>query len=434
MSNTQIRRRASSIRAVLVFAAIAPLVAAGCGKKEEAPAVEVEVQAANVEKISLSEHIVASAILAPLAQAAIAPKVSAPVKTFYVQRGAKVQEGQLLARLENQDLAAAAEDNQGSYHAAEATYQSTTLAEVPEQFQKAELDVAQAKANLDLNQQIVSNRTQLFAEGAVPGRDLDTARAALVQAQATYDSAMKHLDGMKQVSREAALKGAQGQLESAKAKYMGAAAQLSYTEIRSPIRGVVTDRPLFAGETVPAGAPLITVMDLSALIAKVHIAQAQAPIVKVGDKAAVAIDGAPDPVEGKVVLASPALDPGSTTVEIWVRVENLHGRLRPGTTVHVSLEAETVRNALAVPKEAIVSTKGGSDAVMVIGADGIVHQKVVQTGIEDGGKVQITQGVSEGQRVVTQGAYALDDGTKVKIGKREDKEDDKAAGNAGGGE
>ena len=94
---------------------------------------------------------------------------------------------------------------------------------MPEDTLKAESDLAQAKANLDLNQSIVKSRKQLFAEGAIPGRDLDTAQAALVQAQAAYDAAAKHLESVRSVSREAALKAAQGQLTSAEGKYKGAA-------------------------------------------------------------------------------------------------------------------------------------------------------------------------------------------------------------------
>ena len=104
----------------------------GCKKAEEAPAPEVAVQAAHPQQGSISEHIAADAILAPLAQAAISPKVTAPVKKFYVQRGAHVKEGELLATLENSDLAAAALDNQGSYTAAQATFETATKATAPE--------------------------------------------------------------------------------------------------------------------------------------------------------------------------------------------------------------------------------------------------------------------------------------------------------------
>ena len=219
----------------LVAAALAlPLLFSfGC-KKEAVPETEVTVQAEHPEQGAIAEHIVADAVLAPLAQAAIAPKISAPVRKFYVQRGSRVKEGELLATLESSDLAAAALDNKGSYMAAEAAYATATKAQVPEDTLKAESDVAQAKANLDLNLSIVKSRKALFAEGAIPGRDLDTAQAALVAAQAAYDAAAKHLDSMHSVSREAALKSAQGQLTSAEGKFKGAQAQVSYSEIRSP--------------------------------------------------------------------------------------------------------------------------------------------------------------------------------------------------------
>ena len=173
-----------------------------------------------------------------------------------MQRGSRVHAGELLATLENSDLAAAALDNKGSYTASQATFETATKATVPEDLTKARLDLAQAKANLDLAQSIVTARSQLFTQGAIPGRDLDTAKAALVQSQAAYDIAKQHFDSMQNVSNKAALENAQGNLDSAKGKYLGAQAELSYTEIRSPISGVVTDRPLFAGETAAAGTPV----------------------------------------------------------------------------------------------------------------------------------------------------------------------------------
>lgn len=396
------------------------LCLAGCQHKETTPAAEVEVEATTVQQGPITQHISADAVLAPMAQAAISPKITAPVKKFYVQRGAKVKEGELLATLENRDLEASVTDNQGAYDSAQAVYQTTTEAQVPEDFQKAQLDVDQAKANLDLNQKIVDSRKQLFAEGAIPGRDLDTAQAALVQAQVTFDAAAKHLAGMKQVSREAALKSAKGQLESAHGKYQGAQVQLAYSEIRSPINGVVTDRPLFAGETAAAGTPLITVMDTSGLLAKVHLSQSQVQMLKLGAAAAVVVPGVDDPVPGKITLISPALDPGSTTVEVWVRIENPDGRFKPGTAVHVSLNGKSDPHALIVPAESIVTAPDGSKAVMIIGSDGTAHRTAVETGISDAGQVQIVSGVSAGAPVITKGAYALDDATKVKVVGRDD--------------
>ena len=94
---------------------VAASLLAGC-KKEAAPALEVTVQAEHPEQGAIAEQITADAMLAPLAQAAIAPKIRRRSRSFYVQRGAQVKAGQLLATLENSDLAAAALDNKGSYH------------------------------------------------------------------------------------------------------------------------------------------------------------------------------------------------------------------------------------------------------------------------------------------------------------------------------
>jgi HlyD family secretion protein len=387
----------------------------GC-KKEAAPEPLVTVQAEHPELGPISQHIMADAVLAPLAQAAIEPKISAPVREFLVQRGARVKAGQLLVVLENKDLAAAALDNKGSYVAAQAAFDTATKAQVPEDTLKAESDLAQAKANLDLNQSIVKARKQLYAEGAIPGRDLDTAQAALVQAQAAYDAAAKHADSMRIVSREAALKAAQGQLTSAQGKYEGAEAQVNYSEIRSPIDGVVTDRPLFAGETANAGSPLVTVMETSTLLAKAHIAQSFTQGMKVGDEAEINVPGMSEPVPATVSLISPALDPGSTTLEVWLKIDNKSGKLKVGTPVKVSITGVTLPKALKVPATAILTAQDGSKSVMVVGSDGVAHRKPVTLGIQDEEDVQVTSGIEAGDLVITTGAYGLDDGTKVKVG------------------
>lgn len=422
-------RRFRPAHFAIAAALIATLFVSGCKKaEEEVPAAVVTVEAAQPTTGSISEQITADAVLTPLAQAAIAPKVTAPVKKFYVQRGDHVKAGQLLATLENADLSAAALDNEGALHSAEASYAIATQSAIPEDYTHARLDLAQAKANLDLKQSIVNARTQLFAQGAIPGRDLDTAKADLVQAKAAYDIARQHLEALDKSSNKAAIQNAKGQLDSAKGKYLGAQAQLSYTEIRSPISGYVTDRPLFAGETAPAGAALITVMDTSALIAKVHIAQILAQQLAIGSAATVRIPGLNDPIPAKVSLISPALDSGSTTVEVWLRMENSKNEIKAGTPVHVSISGRTVQNALLVPKDALqASVQNGRKFVLVVSPDGTAHKHPVTVGIQTAEQAQILSGITAKDTVIDTGAYGLDEGTKVKIGKpnADDAGDDK---------
>jgi HlyD family secretion protein len=404
-----------AMRAAVIALLTGVLVLNGCKKPAEAEPPPVPVQAEKAETKPLTEYVTGDTILVPQAQAAIVPKISAPVQRFLVQRGAHVNKGELLAVLENADLAAQLQDTRGAMAQADATYATTTKAGVPEDRQKAELDVAQAKANLDVQQKVVDARQTLLQQGAIPRRDLETAQASLVQAKAAYDIADQHLKSLNSVSQAATLKSAAGALDSAKGKYEGAQASLSYSEIRSPLDGVVTDRPLFAGEMANAGQAIVTVMDVSSLIAKVHLSQEQASAIKLGAKATVTIAGVPGPIQGKVSLISPALDPGSTTLEVWVLIPNKDAAFRAGTPVHVSLAARTVPNAITVPNEAIIAIKSGPSAVLVIGTDGVAHQKAVQVGITDGHDTQVLSGIQAGDLVVTTGAYGLDDATRVKV-------------------
>ena len=401
----------------VLLLSLAALVPTACSKTEQAAPTEVYVQAAHPERGDISEQITADATLAPLAQAAISPKVTAPVKKFYVQRGSRVRAGQLLATLENSDLEAAALDNKGAYTAAQGTYDIATGATVPEDTMKAETDLSQATANLNLAQSIADSRAQLFAEGAIPGRDLDTAKAALVQAKAAHEIARQHLEAVQKVSHKAALESAQGQLTSAQGKYLGAQAQLSYTEIRSPISGVVTDRPLFAGETAAAGNPVITVMDTSALLAKLHISQIQAQQLSIGAAASIAVRGLDDPLPAKVSLISPALDPGSTTVEVWLRVENAKGTLKAGTPVRTTITGRTAKDVLLVPLEAVqTGPDGESKFLLLIKPDGTATKHPVTLGIRTSEWAQILSGLTPADNVITSGGYGLDEGTKVKVG------------------
>jgi HlyD family secretion protein len=400
-----------------------------CKKADEVAPPEVSVQAEKVERKPLTEYVSGETVLVPQSQAAIVPKISAPIKKFFVQRGSRVKKDQLLAVLENADLAAAVRDSQGAMKQADASYATTTKAGVIEDMQKAQLDLAQAKANLDLQQSIADARQTLLQQGAIPRRDYDTAAAALIQSKAAYDIAKQHLDSLRTVSQTATIHSAEGALDSAKGKYEAAQAGLSYSEIRSPIDGIVTDRPLFAGEMANTGQPIVTVMDTSSLLAKVHLSQEQTAGLKVGGDATLTINGQDEPAHGKISLISPALDPGSTTLEVWVTVANKADKYKPGTPVHVSLAARSLLDVVTVPNESLITTKAGNPAVMVVGPDNVAHQKDVKTGITDGHDTQVLSGVQPGDQVVTKGAYGMDDGTKVKIAAA-GAEDDAATGNS----
>jgi len=389
-------------------------ISSSCSKESGEKEPTVSVQIATVEKKAIEHTVIAEAILFPLAQSAITPKISAPVKTFYVKRGSRVREGELLAVLENRDLAAAAQDTKGAYDQAQATYEISTAADLPAELQKADLEAKAAKQTLDAEQKVYDSRQELFQQGALPRKELDQAGVDLTLARNQQEMAQRHLDALLAIGKQQTLKSAAGQLESAKGKYLGAQAALSYSEIRSPINGVIADRPLYPGEMAAAGTPLLTVMDVSQVIARAHIPQPDAVLLKLGDKATITAPGEDDPVEGKITVISPALDPNSTTVEVWVQAKNPDQHFKPGTSVQLSMLAQTIPDALVIPAASLLTAQDGSTSVMLAGADGRAHQKNVKVGVRQGNQVQIVEGIQSGDHVVTSGAYGLPDNTKIK--------------------
>jgi HlyD family secretion protein len=376
---------------LIAVALVTGLLLSGCSTKEAAeqtPTVTVQVGAAEVGKIQLKVN--ADAVLYPRDQAAIVPKVVSPVKKFYVERGQRVKAGQVLAELENKDLLGAHMKSQGGYQQAQVTYDM--------EVQKVVQDLNLAKQAFDVQQRLYNSRQVLYKEGAVSIKDVDDANVALIQARNTYELAQKQVD----------LKVAEAQLHAAKGENTSAEAQLEYTSIISPIDGVVTDRPYYPGETPPSGSPLITVMDLSQIVARAHISHDDAAHLKAGDEGTITVPGYGAPIKGKVTMVGPSLDASSTTVEVWVQAANPGGRLKPGLNARVTMIGETVPKTVVAPEEALLTGTDGITSMIVLDTDNKPHKTKVKVGIRDAGDVQIVDGLKGGERVVTVGAFELD--------------------------
>ena len=390
--------------------------ATGCGSPEKVEDPVVSVQTTPAERTTISETVSAEAVVYAIEQAVISPKITAPITEFKVQRGSHVKKGQVLAILENRDLAGQAEASKGNFEQADAGYVTSVDSTIPQQVQKAELDAAAAKAAFDAQQRAYDSRKELFQQGAIPQRELDNAAVALAQARTVNEVAQKQLADLQRLGKTQALKSAHGSRLSAEGQMRTAEAQLSYSEIRSPIDGVVTDRPLYAGDLATANQPILTVMNLSRLIAKSHVPQSEAAKLKPGNSAELKVSGLDEPIKARITLVSPALDPGSTTIEVWVEAAKPNPAVKPGMTVEVLLTGKTVKDAIVVPAGAVFkNAEGGTDYVVLAGSDQKAHWKTVQIGVRNGEDAQIISGINAGDPIISSGGYALPDNTKVKV-------------------
>ena len=391
----------------LVMAIGMGVTIAACRRhKEEEAAPVVTVDVAPVLLSGIQRTIRADGLIYPRQQAAIIPKIAAPVRRLHVQRGSRVHQGQLLVELENEDLQGTAAESRASADMAEATYETTANATVPQEVQKAELDVRVAKEALDAQQAIYDNRQRLHAEGAIAQKDVNDAQVAASQARATYETAQKRLADLQGFARDQELKAARAQRDAARGRHTAAEAQLSYSRIISPIDGVVTDLPLYPGEMTPSGAPVVTVMDVTQVIVRSHITPAEAAELKVGNDANLIGPGGA-PIPGKITVINAALDASNTTVEVWVQSDNPGGTLRPGASIKVEMIAKKVPDALVIPQKAVLTSPSGATYAMVIDGENKPHLRKIAVGIRDAGQAQVTDGLASGQRVATTGAFEL---------------------------
>ena len=394
------------------------LFAAGCSR-EDTPEPEpvAPVQTAVAQRAPIQRIIQARAILHPVDQASVTPKISAPVKEFYVNRGDRVRRGQLLALLENTDLTAAVAEARGDYEQAEANYRSTTTVTLPEDISKAQAEVQSTGEALDAAQKLYESRKALLQQGALPRRLVDEANVAFVQARNQRDIAVKHLESLEKTGKEEQVKAAAAQRDAAKGRFQAAEAQLSYSEIRSPIDGIVTDRPTFPGEMASAGSPLLTVMDVSRVIARSNVPSDQLGFLNTGDSATISSLDSVQRLAGRVTVVSPALDPNSTTAEVWVEAANAGNVLKPGMSVQVTISAQQIPDAVVIPAVALLPAEGGTNAVLVVDSHSVAHKRDIQTGVREADKVQVLSGVQPGEAVVTVGGVGLQDQAKVNVQK-----------------
>jgi len=420
--------RAATVKERYSLAALALALAllSGCGKSKEKEVAEAEaptpVQVDTVTRGPIDLIVTADAVLYPVNQANVTSKISAPVRRVLVNRGDHVKAGQLLAELESRDLAAAAEESKSQLDQAQSAYQTVTGATVPEDRTKAEADVQADQQALDAAKKVYDNRVDLQKQGALAQKLVDDARVAMVQAQSQLETAQRHLQSVRQVTGSEQQKAAQAQVNAAKAHYDSAAVQVVFAEVRSPINGIVADRPLYPGDTAVAGAPIVSIVDISQVVARANIPVKEASSVRVGKPAT--ITGPEGVLAGKVTVVSPAVDPSTTTVEVWVQAENPNEKMKPGETVRVSIRADLIQETLLVPASALLNSDEGGEKVMVVGKDSLARERKVTVGIREGNRVQILGGVNEGEKVITSGGLGLDDKAKVTIKPKEDDDDD----------
>jgi membrane fusion protein (multidrug efflux system) len=203
-------------------------------------------------------------------------------------------------------------------------------------------------------------------------------------------------------------------LDALRAAYDRNRLELSYTEIRAPIDGVVSARYIKVGNTITEGTPTFRVTNLDPLIAYVHIPEKEFRKLAPDQSADVVVDAlGGEHFTGTISRISPTVDPKTGTFRARVEVPDPTRRLKPGMFARVNIVYERRENALQLPRSAILDADGEQSVFVV--ADGKAQQRPVTTGLANNGWVEVVGGLDGDERVVVVGQGGLKTGTAVKV-------------------
>lgn len=351
-----------------LFAALAVAVFTGCRR----PAGTLHYETAPVSRGNLAAHVTASGALSAVVSVDVGCQVSGQISKLYADFNSTVTNGQLLAQIDPR------------------TY-TAMLKQVTAQ-------LANSKANLELQQAQIERDNQMFSNKLISGSDYDTAVATLHEA-------------------EAAVAIQQGALDNAQAN-------LGFCEIKAPVNGVVISRKVDVGQTVNAAmnTPVLftIVQDLSKMNITADISEADIGQVKVGQPVDFSVDAFPDDVfHGRVsqVRKSPTTTQNVVTYQTIIDVENPEQKLFPGMTANISILVAQRANALQISNAAlrftppVTAVYDGTPPVKLKPEERLVYSTsadakklkpvIVKTGITDGLNTEILDGLNQGEPVVT---------------------------------
>ncbi len=236
------------------------------------------------------------------------------------------------------------------------------------------------------------------------------ARARYEQAASEYERLLElHARGL--VSA-AAFETLEFERDALRASYELQRLNYDYTAIRAPISGVVAARHVQPGAHVTVGEPLFRITDTTELLAYLHVPQTELGRMQATDTAVVRVDAVPEAqFSARILRISPTVDSRTGTFRATARIENPEGLLAPGMFARFSIVCETRRDALVLPREAIV--REDNDSVVYVVRDGSAERRTVTIGIESGGMAEILEGLSPEDRVVITGQAVLRDGSRV---------------------
>lgn len=357
------------------------------------------VPVVRIQQTPLDRSVTVSGTLAAEEQVMLSLKVTGRLEEMLVDLGSPVRRGQVIARLTPTDFELRLSQAEAALQQARARLGLEPAGDEDTVDVERTAVVRQARAALEEARR-QRDRYATFVQRGISARaDLETAEAQLQIAEGRYQDSLEEVR-----NRQAVL--AQRRSELALARQ-----QLEDTSLKSPIDGVVRERHAFAGEYRSAGTPIVTVVRQHPLRLQLAVPERASADVRVGQVVRVIVEGDAEAYRGRVARLSPAITEGNRTLAIEAEVPNEAGRLRPGMFARAEIVTDEALG-IVVPQSALVVFAGVEKLLVV--KDGKVHEQRVRSGRRLGDRVEILEGVTIGDVVIT-APGGLADGAAVRI-------------------
>jgi RND family efflux transporter MFP subunit len=338
-----------------------------------------------VTKGTLGTPLTLAGAFKPFQDVDVHAKISGYIKAMSVDVGSHVKEGQTLAVMEVPELVA------------QLSGADAAVRRAREEIRRAQGDVERAKSVHTAAHAMCQRLTQASEQGAglVAQQEVDDARAKDLGAEAQVSSA------------EAALSAAEQALEVAEASQSQYRAMSDYTRIVAPFTGVVTTRYADTGALMAAGTssstpmPVVRIAQISVLRLVLPIPESIAAQIRLGDPVKVHVQALNRDYVGKVSRFAESLDPQTRTMETEIDFQNSNGELLPGMYVQAIVAPPQQHEMLTVPLEAVELEGNGTEGtVLVVNPQNTLDERTVQLGFQGSTRIEIRSGLSEGERVV----------------------------------
>jgi RND family efflux transporter MFP subunit len=344
----------------------------GRGRGSGRPALTVDTAPAT--RAEVIEYITVVGNLVGQATVDIVPRVAGRIDSLTAKLGDQVTRGQQVAKIEDREL-------------------QQQVIQVEQSLEVNRATVKQRESDLQLRRTTLARQQELLDKG------LQT-RQTVEDSQAAFNSAVAAVDLAK------------AQLAQTEARLDELKITLSNTTVVSPVDGFVGRRNLDQGAFAGANTVILQVVDIATVRMVANLVEKDFRRITQGVEAEVEVDAFPgETFSGVVSRVAPIFDAATRTASMEIEVPNPGYRLKPGMYARVRLTAERKANALTVPRNALVDVEGQRGVFLPDGA--AAKFQPVTTGLQDEIRVEILEGLTDGQQVITTGALALRDGDRI---------------------